>query len=144
MLSISELGPYHRVLLPSSLNHATQMVQVCGASFEKHRQVVIDRAVGGGIVCSLDEHALRTFLADTSISLKPQQDVIVEALGELRRNTEAAVAALEVSGSPYTLMVVRALKTHNVAYVTFTKVRVQLSVQEMFFVQKPCHLWGRP
>lgn len=102
-------------------------MRVCGASFEKHRQVVIDHAVGGGIVCSLDEHALRTFLTDISIVLKPQQDVIVEALGELRRNTEAAVVALDISGSPYTFTAVRALRTHNVAYVTFTKVRVCMS-----------------
>lgn len=97
------------------------MVRVCGEGFEKHRQGVIDHAVGGGIICSLDEPSLRAFLADISITFKPHQDTIVRVLEELKRNTEAAVAALEESGSPYTFMVVQALRKHNLAYVTFTK-----------------------
>lgn len=107
------------------------MVRVCGNSFEKYRQVVIDRAVGGGIVCSLGEESLRRFLEDTSITFKPHQDVIVQALDECRRNTEAAVAALEESGSPYTFTVVRALRTHSAAYVTFTKVGVYCMVMSV-------------
>lgn len=99
-----------------------QMVRVCGNSFEKHHHSIVECAVGGGIACSLGEQSLRSLLADTSITFKPQQDVIIRALDELRRNTEASVAALEKSGSPYTFAVVRALRTHNAAYITFTKV----------------------
>ena len=99
------------------------MVRVWGRSFEKYHDAIVDLAVGGGIVCSLGEQPLRSLLADTSITFKPQQDVIIQALDELRRNTEASVAALEKSGSPYTFTVVRALRTHNAAYITFTKVR---------------------
>lgn len=99
-----------------------QMVSVCGDSFQTHHHTIVDHAVGGGIVCSLDENSLRDFLKDTGITYKPQQDVIIRSLDELKRNTEAAVAALEDSGSPYTFTVVRALRTHNAAYVTFTKV----------------------
>lgn len=98
------------------------MVREFDPSFGKHHQCIIDHAVGGGIVCSLGEKSLRTFLADISITLKPQQDLIVQALEELRRNTEVAVAALEDSGSPYKHAVVRNLRTHHAAYVTFTKV----------------------
>lgn len=98
------------------------MVQVCDSSFEKHHQTIIDHAVGGGIVCSLSGQSLRAFLTDIGVILKPQQDFIVESLDELRKTTEAAVAALEESGCPYKHSVVRNLRTHNVAYVTFTKV----------------------
>lgn len=105
----------HRLLSP-------QMVRVCDPSFAKHHQSIIDQAVGGGILCGLDEKPLRDFLTHISITLKPQQDFIVQALEELRRNTEVAVAALEESGSPFKHTVVRNLRTHHAAYVTFTKV----------------------
>lgn len=98
------------------------MVRVCDPSFGKHHQAIVNNAVGGGIVCGLGEKPLRDFLTDISVTLKPQQDFIIQALGELRRNTEAAVAALEKSGSPFKHTVVRNLRTHNAAYVTFTKV----------------------
>lgn len=99
------------------------MVRVCDPSFGKHHQTIIDHAVGGGILCGLrGEKSLRDFLTDISISLKPQQDFIIQALEELRRNTEMAVAALEESGSPFKHTVVRNLRTHHAAYVTFTKV----------------------
>lgn len=99
-----------------------QMVQACGERFEPYRQVIKNRAVGGGIVCSLDDDSLRGFLKEISMTHRSDQDVIIHALGELRRNTERALAALEESGSPYTFNVVKALKTHNAAYITFTKV----------------------
>lgn len=98
------------------------MVRAFDPSFGKHHQAIIDHAVGGGILCSLGEESLRTFLADISITLKPQQDIIVQALDELRRSTDMAVAALEESGSPYKHSVVRNLRTHHAAYITFTKV----------------------
>lgn len=104
---------------------ASQMVRTCGEGFKKHHQHVIDHAVGGGIVCSLDQDPLRTFLADIGITFKPQQDVIIGALDELKLKTETAIAALEQSGSPYTYTVVRALRAHTAAYVTFTKVSVR-------------------
>lgn len=69
------------------------MVRVCGGDFEQHRQLVIDRAVGGGIVCSLDESALRIFLADITITFKPQQDIIIGALDELRYYIALSVCA---------------------------------------------------
>lgn len=62
-----------------------QMVSACGEAFEKHQQVVIDRAVGGGIVCSLDDSTLRIFMSDIAMTLKSQQDIIIEALNDLRR-----------------------------------------------------------
>lgn len=99
------------------------MAQTCDSSFTKHRKAIIDNAVGGGIVCSLGEQSLRTFLTDIKITLKPQQDFIIEGLDKLKKTTEVAVAALEESGSPYKHTVVRNLRTHNAAYVTFTKVR---------------------
>lgn len=99
-----------------------QMVRVFDPSFGEYHQAIIDHAVGGGIVCSLGDQSLRALLADISITLKPQQDIIVQALDELRRNTEVAMAALEESGSPYKHEVVRNLRTHHAAYVTFTKV----------------------
>lgn len=99
-----------------------QMILSCDPSFGKHYQTIIDRAIGGGVVCGLGEKPLRDFLTDISITLKPQQDFIVEGLEELRRSTEVAVAALEESGSPFKHTVVRNLKTHHAAYVTFTKV----------------------
>ncbi len=99
-----------------------QMIQSCDPSFGKHYQTIIDRAVGGGVVCGLGEKPLRDFLTDISITLKPQQDFIIHELEELRRSTEVAVAALEESGSPFKHTVVRNLKTHHAAYVTFTKV----------------------
>ncbi|CAM9344248.1 unnamed protein product [Ectocarpus fasciculatus] len=97
------------------------MAQTCDSSFTKHCQAIIDNAVGGGIVCALGEQSLRTFLTDISITLKPQQDFIIEGLDNLKKTTEVAVAALEESGSPYKHSVVRNLRTHNAAYVTFTK-----------------------
>ncbi|CAB1119102.1 unnamed protein product [Ectocarpus sp. CCAP 1310/34] len=97
------------------------MAKTCDSSFTKHYQAIIDNAVGGGIVCSLGEQSLRTFLTDINITLKPQQDFIVQGLEKLKKTTEAAVAALEESGSPYKHTVVRNLRTHNAAYVTFTK-----------------------
>lgn len=102
--------------------HSPQMVRVCDPSFGKHHQAIVDKAVGGGIVCGLGEKSLRDFLTDISINLKPQQDFIVQALEELRRSTEVAVAALEESGSPFKHTVIRNLRTHHAAYVTFTKV----------------------
>lgn len=102
--------------------HLPQMVRTFDPSFGKHHRAIIDHAVGGGIVCSLGEQSLRTFLTDISITLKPQQDIIIQALDELRRSTDAAVTALEESGSPYKHAVVRNLRTHHAAYVTFTKV----------------------
>lgn len=102
------------------------MVQACGERFEPYRQVIMNRVVGGGIVCSLDDDALRGFLKDITVTLKSDQDAIIYALSELRRNTERALAALEESGSPYTFNVVKALKTHNAAYITFTKVRTEV------------------
>lgn len=104
------------------------MVQSCGPAFEKHRQVVIDRAVSGGVVCPMDEPALRIFLKDMTVHLKPQQDTIIGALEDLRRRTEMALAEVEKSGSPYTFAVVRALRSHHLAYVTFTKAREARSV----------------
>lgn len=98
------------------------MVESCGHDFEKHRQRVIDRAVTGGVVCSLDGPLLRSFLTDMEIRLKPQQDLVIEMLDELRRRTEAVLATIEEKGSPYTFASIRALKSHHVAYVTFTKV----------------------
>lgn len=62
-----------------------QMVSACGETFEKHRRVVVDRAVGGGIVCSLDDAALRILMSDINLTFKPQQDTIIEALSDLRR-----------------------------------------------------------
>lgn len=73
-------------------------------------------------MCGLGETPLRDFLTHIGITLKPQQDFVVQALEDLRRNTEMAVAALEESGSPFKHTVVRNLRTHHAAYVTFTKV----------------------
>ncbi|CAM9698027.1 unnamed protein product [Scytosiphon promiscuus] len=112
---------WHDVRDMSPVELADLMVRECDPSFGKHHQTIIDHAVGGGIVCALGEQSLRAFLTDVTITLKPQQDFIVKALDELRRNTEVAVAALEASGSPYKHSVVRNLRTHHAAYVTFTK-----------------------
>lgn len=109
--------------------NSLQMVRVCDPSFEKHHQTIIDHAVGGGIVCALGAQSLRAFLMDITITLRPQQDFIVTALDELRRTTEVAVAALKESGSPYKHSVVRNLRTHHAAYVTFTKVRCKPLLQ---------------
>lgn len=109
--------------LRTQRTHSPQVVRVCDPSFGKHHQAIIDHAVGGGIVCGLvGEKPLRDFLTDISINLKPQQDFIIRALEELRRNTEVAVATLEESGSPFKHTVVRNLRTHHAAYITFTKV----------------------
>lgn len=110
------------VLLPDSHTIHTKMVQSCGPEFEKHRQIVIERTVGGGIVCSLEESALRIFLDDINIRLRAQQDIIIGALDELKRRTDSALAAIGESGSPFTFAVLRALKSHHIAYITFTKV----------------------
>eukprot|EP00903_Cladosiphon_okamuranus_P006843 g6665.t1 len=112
---------WHDVRDMSPPELADFMLRVCDSSFGKHHQAIIDHAVGGGILCGLGEKPLRDFLADISITLKPQQDFIIQALEELRRNTEVAMAALDASGSPFKHTVVRNLRTHNAAYVTFTK-----------------------
>lgn len=97
-------------------------MRVHGPDFEAYRYAIIEKAVGGGIVCALDAHSLRQLMADTTLTFKPHQDIIMRALDELKKNTEAAIAAIASSGSPYTIAAVRALKTHNAAYITFTKV----------------------
>lgn len=60
------------------------MVCTFGETFEKHRQSVVDGAVGGGVVCSMDDSALRILMSDLSITLKPQQEIVVKALNDLR------------------------------------------------------------
>lgn len=49
-----------------------------------------------------------------------------------RRSTEAAVVAIEESGSPFTFPVLKILRSYNAAYITFTKVWLTILIRTIF------------